>query len=111
MQKRCNSLFARLTKKGALARPLANLLTSIVVTQRAVIPPAEYATFLEICVLIRRGRGHFFRASQSVPCRREPPGKPRLTRVSEGYPRRSLLLKKLLIVPVVCHGSLSFKLE
>jgi hypothetical protein len=86
------------------------LLASVVVAQRAIISATPHATFLEICVLIRRGRDRFFRAFQSVLCRRELLGKPRLTLVSEGYPRRRLLMKKLLSIFLVRHGSLSFRL-
>lgn len=95
------------TKRDA-RRPFS-LLSEVVVTQRAIKPPASHAAFLEICVQNRRGRGRFFRVSQPVLCRREPPGKPRFTRVSEGYPRRRLLLKKLLSVALVRHGSLSLQ--
>ena len=81
------------------------LLASIVVAQLTIEPAALHTTFLEIYVLIRKGRGRFFRASQLVLYRRELPGKPRLTCVSEGYPRRRLLLKKLLIVSDGRHGN------
>jgi len=91
--------------RGALS------FAEVVIARHAIKPPAPHATFLENCVQNRRGRGRFFRVFQPVLGRREPPGKPRLTRVSEGYPRRRLLLKKLLSVFLVSHSSLSFQRE
>jgi hypothetical protein len=64
-----------------------------VLAVRAVIVAGAEATILEICALSRKDRDRFFQAFRSALYRHHGPyGKPRFTLVSDGNPRRRLLL-------------------
>ena len=72
---------------------LSLYLSLIVVAERSVVKAQLHAAIFEICVQIRTDTGLCVLVSQPVPCQNELLGKPRLTRVSEGYPLRRLLLR------------------
>ena len=62
------------------------------VTERSVVVAGSHAAILEICVPSRTDMDLSVPTSRIVPCQSEPRGKPRLTFVSDGKPRRRLLL-------------------
>jgi hypothetical protein len=90
--------------------PMPFGLSSKVIPSGAVVAAGSEAAPLEIYGLNRKGKGRFFQAFPSVPYRRRgPSGKPRFTRVSEGKPRRRLLLgtcsnsKSILTIVLLCN--------